>query len=115
MNQTYAELKQTEQELEQEVDRLTGEVNRLQSILNTPYIQNFVEAVQNEAAHQIHSGQHATDKFKTPLDWFWTLGFLAQKASTAQQNGDKTKALHHTISSAALMAHWHQQITETLS
>ena len=102
-------------ELEEENSRLTGEVTRLQNILNTPYISNFVQAVKNEAAHQIHSGQHATDEFKTPLDWFWTLGFLAQKAATAQQAGDNKKALHHTISSAALMAHWHQQIMEKMS
>ena len=41
------------------------------------------------------------------LDWFWLVGYLAQKAAFADIGGDREKALHHTISTAAALANWH--------
>jgi hypothetical protein len=50
---------------------------------------------------------------KTPFDWFWLVGYLAQKAATSAVNGDAEKARHHTISTAAALANWHLALSGT--
>lgn len=95
-------------ELAGEVARLGAELARL----NSPVYQPFAEAVVNEACHQLLIGRDEHDANKSPWDWFWTLGYLSQKAAHAMLAGDAQKALHHTISSAALLANWHRWIAE---
>lgn len=80
---------------------------RLREKLNTPQLANFSEAVISEAAHQRERWGSEHDAGKGPLDWFWLIGFLAQKAAFAAIAGDVEKALHHTISTAAALANWH--------
>lgn len=84
--------------------------DNLRRILNTPMLQPFAEAVVHEAHHQLVIGRDDQDARKTPWDWFWTLGYLSQKAAAAAESGDVAKALHHTISSGALLANWHRQL-----
>lgn len=93
-------------------ERLKYENKRMKRILNTPLIQDFVEAVIGEAQHQYYHWSEDHDASKNPPDWFWTLGYLAGKAQAAHLAGDVDKALHHTVSSAALLYHWHQHIKE---
>ena len=49
-------------------------------------------------------------RVRPPEDWFWTLSYLAGKALRAHIDGDRNKALHHTISSAALLLNWHRRM-----
>lgn len=72
-----------------------------------PEIDDFATAVASEAQHQRDRWGSAHDAGKAPQDWFWLLGYLAGKALAAALAGDKAKALHHTISSAAALANWH--------
>jgi hypothetical protein len=51
------------------------------------------------------------DMTKTPWDWFWLIGYLAQKASAAEVAGDKDKAMHHTISTSAALLNWHRAMS----
>ena len=67
-------------------------------------------ALPIEAAHQRQRWGSEHDGGKQPLDWFWLIGYLAQKAATAQMGGDLEKAKHHTISTAAALANWHAAI-----
>ena len=96
--------------LEQERDAARSEVDRLTKILNTPLLDDFIEAVQSEAAHQEWRWGAEHDDDKDPQDWYWTLGYLSGKALRAHLDGNTKKALHHTISSAALLMHWHRRI-----
>ena len=64
-----------------------------------------------EAAHQIERWGAQHDAGKTPLDWFWLIGYLAQKAATAAIAGNIEKAHHHTISTAAAMLNWYRSLT----
>ncbi len=80
-------------------------------IINTPETADFMAGVPLEAAHQRERWGVSHDGGKTPFDWFWLIGYLAQKAASAQVAGDAEKALHHTISTAAALANWHAQIT----
>ena len=77
------------------------------AIINSPETADFMAGVPIEAAHQRERWGAAHDLGKTPFDWFWLVGYLAQKAADASVRGDTEKAKHHTISTAAALANWH--------
>jgi outer membrane murein-binding lipoprotein Lpp len=80
-------------------------------IINTPETADFMAGVPIEAAHQRERWPSEHDSGKTPFDWFWLIGYLAQKAATAAVAGDVEKAKHHTISTAAALANWHAALS----
>lgn len=90
---------------------LNDETARLREILSTPKYQPFLDAVASEAAHQSWRQHEFRDDLKTPRDWFWLLTYLTSKAANAHEDGDSLKALHHTISSSAVLYHWHSALT----
>jgi hypothetical protein len=90
---------------------LQKETDTLKAERDTPQVVEFAEAVQLEAWHQRDRWGADHDAGKTPFDWFWLVGYLAQKAASAQVAGDADKALHHTISTAAALANWHLAIS----
>jgi hypothetical protein len=93
-----------------------GEGERLairNEIINTPETADFMAGVPLEAAHQRERWGADHDAGKRPLDWFWLIGFLAQKAADAAMRGDIKKAKHHTISTGAALANWHAALTGT--
>lgn len=92
------------------LDCILEEVERLDGVLNTPQTLSFVEAVKAEAAHQQQRWGEAHDRSKSAEHWYWLVGYLAGKALRSAITGDKQKALHHTISSAAALANWHDAI-----
>lgn len=77
------------------------------AVINTPETADFMAGVPLEAAHQRVRWAAAHDEGKSPWDWFWLIGYLAQKAAEAARSGDLEKAKHHTISTAAALANWH--------
>lgn len=93
-----------------EIHRLQAEVARLEALLNTPETQSFLEGTRLEVAHQVERWGTVHDRAKEPADWFWLLGYLSGKALAAHLKGDKEKAMHHCISSAAALANWHAHI-----
>ena len=92
--------------------RLRAEVDRLTALINTALIDDFTAAVKREAAHSVERWWVFLDARKAPEDWFWTLGRLVGKTLRAHLDGDRDKALHHTVSSAAVLLHWHRRILE---
>lgn len=76
-------------------------------IINAPETADFMAGVPIEASHQRERWGSDHDAGKTPFDWFWLVGYLAQKAVDAAVRGDTEKAKHHTISTAAALANWH--------
>lgn len=94
-----------------ELAEARAEVARLSGLVNSPELHDFAKAVALEAAHQRERWGTEHDEGKAPEDWFWLLGYLAGKALHAAKAGDRDKALHHTISSAAALANWHAHIT----
>ena len=91
---------------------LSSKIEELERQLNTPEIENFARGIVLEAAHQRTRWGSAHDRSKSAENWFWLVGYLAGKALRASIDGDREKALHHTISSAAALANWHQAIKE---
>lgn len=82
-----------------------------EAIINSPETRDFMAAVPLEAIHQRERWGSAHDAGKTAFDWFWLVGYLAQKAAAAAVGGDREKALHHTISTAAALANWHAALS----
>lgn len=96
--------------LREELAEVSREADRLRELINTPLFEDFLEAAKNEAAHQRERWGEDHDALKEPQDWYWTLGYLSGKALRAHLERDYAKALHHTISSAALLIHWHARV-----
>lgn len=80
----------------------------LVEIIDSPKTKDFLEAVKIEVAHQKKRWGPDHDRQKTPDDWLWALAFLATKATQAARYGDTEKYLHHIVTSAALLANWHE-------
>jgi hypothetical protein len=95
------------------IEALTKRVAELEALLNTPEVHDFAKGAVLEAAHQRERWPSDHDAGKTPFDWFWLVGYLAQKAASAHVDGNTEKALHHTISTAAALANWHLAISGT--
>jgi hypothetical protein len=89
-----------------------AELARLDDLINTPHTNDFLEAVKLEAAHQRERWGDAHDRSKSAENWFFLVGYLGGKALRAAIDGDREKALHHTISSAAALMQWHHAILE---
>lgn len=87
---------------------LREEAKRLYNLINTPTTDNYFEGVKLEAAHQNERWGVEHDEGKTSLDWFWLIGYLAQKAAFAAIAGDVVKAKHHCISTSAALMNWHR-------
>jgi hypothetical protein len=60
--------------------------------------------------HQVERWGVDHDIGKQPEDWFWLVGYLAGKCLRAHRDGDRDKALYHTISTGAALANWHRHI-----
>jgi len=95
------------------VQMLRAEIERLRSLLNTPEIEDWAKGALLEAAHQRERWGTSHDQGKTPFDWFWLIGYLAQKAAASAVAGDLEKAKHHTISTGAALANWHLALSGT--
>jgi hypothetical protein len=93
-----------------DTERLQAEVERLTTLLNTPETLDFIKGLQLETAHQRERWGTSHDAGKAPADWFWLIGYLAQKAMMSHIEGSVDKALHHTITTAAALANWHAAI-----
>lgn len=86
---------------------LNATIAKLEAERDNPEVIDFAKGVQLEASHQRARWGSDHDAGKTPFDWFWLIGYLAQKAADAAVRGDADKAKHHTISTAAALANWH--------
>lgn len=86
--------------------------DELRKLLNTPMYEPFIEAVKAEILHQGQEWRQQVydDATKTPDDWFDVMFFLSRKIIHALDYGDTEKALHHCISTSALLGHWHEHI-----
>lgn len=92
------------------VAALIAERDQLHALINNPLTEDFLHAVRVEVGHQIQRWGTVHDRAKEPADWFWLVGYLAGKLLASHIAGDSHKALHHTISTAAVLANWHAHI-----
>lgn len=88
--------------------QLFDHIEYMEGLLNTPEVDDFLDGVRIEAAHQEKRWGSEHDEAKTPGDWFWLIGYLAGKALRAALDGDNEKHMHHCISTGAGLANWHR-------
>jgi hypothetical protein len=88
------------------LEPLRAEFIRLDDLINKPHTDDWFEAVRLEAAHQVERWGVEHDNGKGPPEWFWLIGYLAGKAVASEIEGDADKAMHHTISSGAVLLNW---------
>jgi hypothetical protein len=106
--------------------------DRLHTLINTPELVDFPHAVHLEAIHQEERWGRQDRESKVAIDWFWLVGYLAGRALEHDREGDRLtaeatgldtgaspafydkqiahhreKAVHHTITTAAALNHWH--------
>jgi hypothetical protein len=91
-------------------DELAARVAELEAMINSPETADFARGVAIEVAHQAERWGPERDATKAPGDWFWLIGYLAQKAMISHLSGDVEKARHHCITTAAALAQWHRRI-----
>ena len=105
---------------------------QLLQLIDTPELVDFPKAVHLEAVHQVQRWGSADRKEKDPAAWFWLLSHLATRALEHHKEAERIafrwgvdppneahsaaiarhreKAAHHTITSAAVLAHWHASV-----
>lgn len=93
------------------LDAALARVAELEGLINSPETDDWLKGAELEAAHQVERWGAEHDTGKSAWDWFWLIGYLAQKAAAAQVAGDAHKAQHHTISTAAALLNWHRHLT----
>ncbi|MFC5505137.1 hypothetical protein [Bosea massiliensis] len=92
------------------LEAANARIAELELLINSPETDDWLTGARLEAAHQVERYGAEHDAGKTAWDWFWLIGYLAQKAAAAQTAGDSSKAKHHTISTAAALLNWHRHL-----
>lgn len=90
---------------------LAKRVTEIETLVNTPRIDDFFEAVRLEAAHQVERWGTEHDAGKDHAAWHSLVATLLAKATLAYWAKDWSKRTHRLISSAAALLNWHRSIT----
>ena len=88
------------------LEKMVKEMERMQSLFASRVFWNFVDGLEREAAEEMGRSRSAPDQEWQKEDWFWLIGWVVGKALQAHIRGDCEKALHHTVSSAAVLINW---------
>jgi hypothetical protein len=86
-------------------------LRQLDSLINAPLIDDFLEGVRLEAAHQQERWGTDHDVGKSPEEWLWLVAYLCTKATQAARYGDVEKHRHHVITAGAALLNWHRHAT----
>lgn len=125
---------------EAEFDALVAachERDRLLKLINTPELVDFPKAVHLEAVHQELRWGTGDREGKKPYDWHWLVAHLAGRALEHHKEAERLheqcallrpdmeacnavlreqiayhreKAVHHVITTAAALEHWHASV-----
>lgn len=83
--------------------------------LGTAEVEDFVKAVEKEAAYQREHWGAEHDAGKTEADWFWLIGYLGGKAlhnpmAPGETRTERDLKLHRIITVAAAACNWHAAV-----
>lgn len=88
--------------------RAEAEQERLTNLINHPVLNDFIQGVAIEAAHQIDRWGEDHDEDKTDADWIAVFVHLLGKFPDAFWSGKNDKVLHHLIAISAVAANCHR-------
>lgn len=124
----------------QDLTRLVGDAeaaHHLHALVNTPELVDFPRAIHLEAVQQLDRWGSADRHGKKPVDWHWLVAHLAGRSLEHHKEAERLelvvnglhradavlmgmlrdqiayhreKAVHHTITAAAALNHWHASI-----
>lgn len=83
----------------------------LGALISAPVVNDFLQGVRIEAAHQQERWGVQHDEGKSPEEWLWLVAYLCTKATQAARYGDREKHRHHVITAAAALLNWHRHAT----
>lgn len=86
------------------------EISRLNKLINHPELENFLEAVKIEAAHQTERWGLENEEKKPPHHYVMVFTKLLGKLSLAIWDRDGDKFKHHLITMAAVSFNTHRQV-----
>lgn len=87
------------------------EIRDTRQLFNSPRIDEFIEAVRIEAAHQVERWGTPHDGGKRNEDWLALMLYLLGKATKSQYHGDMDKLKHHVITTAAACLNWFRALS----
>jgi hypothetical protein len=114
-----------------ELQAAKAERDRLHALINTPELVDFAKAVHLEAVHQEDRWGTPDREGKQPYDWHWLVAHLCGRALEHHKEAERLaargsddpngfiaesiahhreKAVHHTITAAAALSHWHAAV-----
>jgi len=93
------------------VQGLRSEIEHLQTLINTPRIDPFIEAVKLESVHQIKPWGAEHDASKRSEDWIALLTYFLGKTTQAHYANDPENLKRHIITGAAVALNWHRALT----
>ncbi len=82
----------------------------LEDLINNPEINNFIEGIKIESAHQTERWGLEVEESKYPHDFALVMDKLKGKQAQAIWDKDKEKYKHHLITLAAVCLNVHRQI-----
>lgn len=91
-------------------EQLIERLQYLDSLINSPEINNFLEGVKIEQAHQTEKWGAENEESKWPAHYALVLDKLKGKMAVAIFDGDVEKYKHHLITTAAVCYNIHRQI-----
>lgn len=111
--QTLKELEKTQNALFKDgQDFLFKENERLEALINSPEVNNFLEGVKIEAAHQTEKWGSEDEENKPPHHYILVFSKLLGKLAQAIFDGNTEKFKHHLITMAAACHNCHRQISK---
>jgi Lon protease-like protein len=100
---------------EAKTQRLEARIEELERLINAPVVDDFLQALPIEAAHQQERWGTDHDAGKSPEEWLWLVAYLCTKATQAARYGDVEKHRHHVITAGAALLNWHRHATGELT
>lgn len=91
-------------------DEATVRLQYLEKLISNPEIENFIEGLRIESAHQTDKWGQREEESKWPQDYALVLDKLKGKQALAIWDYDKEKYKHHLITMSAVCHNIHRQI-----
>lgn len=91
----------------------TARVMELEALINNPELDDFLNGLKLESAHQTERWGRNDEEKKFPHEYANVVSYLVGKLIKAIWDRDKDKFKHHCISIAAALFNCHRQVRKT--
>lgn len=96
--------------LDGETTELKKQIEKLNLLINNPELNNFIEAIKIESAHQTERWGREHEENSPPHHYVLVANKLLGKIATSIFDSDSDKFKHHCITLASMLHNCHRQI-----